>query len=81
MTDDEPQNGGQLRPGDDVEVNIAGLRPVTLTDVLVDPDAHEDWHPAIISEVLPNEMYAVQVMPLIGAIEIPPVHASRLRRR
>jgi hypothetical protein len=81
MTDDENQTGGQFRPGDEVEVNIAGLRPVTITDVMVDLDAHENWHPAVITEVLPNEMYAIQVMPLIGAIEVPPVHASRLRRR
>jgi protein involved in polysaccharide export with SLBB domain len=67
--------------GDRVEVNIAGLRPVTVTDVLVDLEEHDDWHPAEIVEVLPDGRYEVLVMPLIGAIEIPPVDATRLRRR
>ncbi|MGH2584346.1 MAG: hypothetical protein ACRDJE_05475 [Dehalococcoidia bacterium] len=80
MTHDAPTGGG-FHPGDEVEVNIAGLRPVTVTDVLLDLESHEDWHPAVVAEVLPDNLYAVQVMPLVGAIEIPPVHASRLRRR
>jgi hypothetical protein len=79
MTDDAPTGG--FHPGDEVEVNITGLRPVTVTDVLLDLEAHEDWHPAVVAEVLPDNLYAVQVMPLVGAIEIPPVHTSRLRRR
>jgi hypothetical protein len=81
MTDDQPQNGGPFHPGDDVEVNIAGLRPVTVTEVLVDLESREDWYPAVVDETLPNDMYSVTVMPLIGSIEVPPVHASRLRRR
>lgn len=81
MVQDETRDGGRFQPGENVEVNIAGLRPVTVTEVLVDLDAHEDWHPAVVADVLPNEMYTVNVMPLIGAIEVPPVHASRLRRR
>ncbi|MGD9891058.1 MAG: hypothetical protein AB7R89_09975 [Dehalococcoidia bacterium] len=81
MTDDQPQNGGPFRLGDDVEVNIAGLRPVTVTEVLLDLESREDWYPAVVAETLPNDMYSVTVMPLIGSIEVPPVHVSRLRRR
>lgn len=81
MTYDQPQNGGRFRPGDDVEVNIAGLRPVTVTEVLLDLESHEDWYPAVVDETLPNDMYAVTVMPLIGSIEVPPVHVSRLRHK
>jgi hypothetical protein len=80
MTRDDTA-GGPFRQGDEVEVNIAGLHPVAVTEVLLDPDAHEDWHAASIVEALSDDMYHVHVMPLIGAIEIPPVHASRLRRR
>lgn len=69
------------RVGDQVEVNIAGLSPVTVTDVLLDLEAHDDWHPAEIAEVLSGGAYTVTVTPLVGAIEIPPVDASRLRRR
>jgi hypothetical protein len=69
------------RVGDQVEVNIAGLRPITITDVLVDLEEHDDWHPAEIVAVLPDGRYEVLVMPLIGAIEIPPVDGARLRRR
>lgn len=72
---------GPFRPGDAVEVNIAGLSPVTVTEVLLDPDAHEDWHPAEVTERLDGGLYSVHVLPLVGAIEIPPVPASRLRRR
>ena len=69
------------RVGDLVEVNLAGLHPVTVTEVLLDPEAHEDWHPAEIAEVLEDGTYVVLVTPLVGAIEAPPVDASRLRRR
>ena len=69
------------RVGDLVEVNLAGLQPVTVTEVLLDPEAHEDWHPAEIAEVLEDGTYVVLVTPLVGAIEAPPVDASRLRRR
>jgi hypothetical protein len=81
MSADERAASGPFRPGDAVEVNIAGLAPVTITDVLVDLEAHEDWHPAVIRAALPDGRYAVHVMPLIGAIEVPAVDASRLRRR
>jgi hypothetical protein len=69
------------RTGDRVEVNIAGLEPVTATEVLIDPEAHDDWHPAEIMAVHPDGTYDVLVLPLVGAIEVPPVDASRLRRR
>jgi hypothetical protein len=72
---------GPFGPGDAVEVNIAGLHPVTVTEVLLDPDAHEDWHPAEVIEALDGGLFRVHVLPLVGAIEIPPVPASRLRRR
>ena len=81
MARDERAASGAFRPGDEVEINIAGLSPVTLTDVLVDLEAHEDWHPAVVTEALPDGRYAVLVMPLIGAIEAPPVEPSRLRPR
>jgi hypothetical protein len=81
MSPDERAASGPFRPGDEVEVNIAGLAPVTITDVLLDLEAHEDWHPAVVSAALPEGRYAVRVLPLIGAIEVPPVDASRLRRR
>ena len=67
--------------GDAVEVNLAGLRPLTATEVLLDPEAHGDWHPAEITGVLEDGRYTVLVTPLVGAIEAPPVDASRLRRR
>jgi hypothetical protein len=70
-----------FRPGDRVEVNVAGLRPVAMTDVLLDPEAHGEWHPAQVQEVLPNGTYIVHVTPLVGAMELPPVEAERLRRR
>ena len=69
------------RVGDQVEVNLAGLSPLTVTEVLLDPEAHDDWHPAEITEVLDNGTYLVLVTPLVGAIEAPPVDPSRLRRR
>lgn len=69
------------RVGDQVEVNIAGLHPITVTDVLLDPEEHGDWHPGEIVRVLADGRYEVLVTPLVGAIEIPPVDASRLRRR
>jgi hypothetical protein len=81
MSPDERAVGGPFQPGDEVEVNIAGLAPVAITDVLLDLEAHEDWHPAVISEALPDGRFAVHVMPLVGAIEVPAVDASRLRRR
>lgn len=71
----------EFHPGDEVEINIAGLSPVTVSDVMLDLEAHEDWHPAVISEALADGAYIVHVMPLIGAIEVPPVSATRLRRR
>lgn len=74
-------DGGLYRPGEPVEVNLTGLQPVTVTDVLLDLEAHEDWHPAEIVEALPNGTYLVHIMPLVGAIEAPPVDPSRLRRR
>lgn len=74
-------NGGPYRPGDAVEVNLAGLQPVTVTDVLLDLEAHEDWHPAEIAEALPDGTYLVHIRPLVGAIEAPAVEPSRLRRR
>lgn len=69
------------RVGERVEVNIAGLAPVTATEVLLDLDAHGPWHPAEIAEVLGDGAYTVHITPLVGAIEIPPVDSSRLRRR
>ena len=71
----------QYQVGDAVEVNLAGLRPLAATEVLLDPEAHDDWHPAEITAVLEDGRYAVLVTPLVGAIEAPPVDASRLRRR
>ena len=73
--------GDSYQVGDRVEVNIAGLEPVTATDVLIDPEAHGEWHPAEITAVLPDGRYDVLVLPLVGAIEVPPVDASRLRPR
>jgi hypothetical protein len=81
MSPDERAAGGPFRPGDEVEINIAGLTPVTVTDVLLDLESREDWHPAVVREALPDGRYAVLVMPLVGAIEVPPVAADRLRRR
>jgi protein involved in polysaccharide export with SLBB domain len=81
MNTDQPPAAGPFLPGDEVEINIAGLSPVALSDVLVDLDADEDWHHAVITDVLEGGLYAVQVLPLVGAIEVPPVDASRLRRR
>jgi protein involved in polysaccharide export with SLBB domain len=81
MTSEQPPTDGPFQPGDEVEINIAGLSPVALTDVLLDLDADEDWHQAVIIEALEDGAYAVQVLPLVGAIEVPPVDASRLRRR
>ena len=81
MSPDERPVSGPFRPGDEVEINITGLTPVTVTDVLLDLEAHEDWHPAVITEALPDGRYTVLVMPLVGAIEVPPVDARRLRRR
>ena len=81
MAGDQRTGGGPYREGDEVEINLAGLHPVTLTDVVIDPDAHEDWHPAVITEALPDGTYNVLVMPLVGAIEVPPVEPSRLRPR
>jgi hypothetical protein len=81
MAYDRTYERSEFQPGDDVEVNIAGLRPVTLTGVLLDPEAHEDWHPAVIVDILSDQMFTVQVMPLVGAIEVPPIHISRIRRR
>lgn len=69
------------RVGERVEVNIAGLAPVAATEVLLDLDARGEWHPAEIAEVLGGGAYTVHITPLIGSIEIPPVDASRLRRR
>jgi hypothetical protein len=80
MAADHP-TAGLFHPGDAVEVNIAGLSPVTVTEVLLDPEAHEDWHPAEVIETLDGGLFSVHVLPLVGAIEIPPVPASRLRRR
>jgi len=80
MTQDD-RRAGPFRSGDPVEVNITGLSPVTITEVLVEGTEDEDWHPAEIVEVLPGDMYSVHVMPLVGAIEVPPVHRSRLRPR
>lgn len=71
----------RYRVGDLVEVNLAGLAPVTLTDVLLDPDAHDEWHPGEVAAALPDGTYQVHITPLVGAIEAPPVDASRLRRR
>ena len=77
----ETTAGGRYRPGDQVEVNLAGLAPVTVTDVMLDLEAHEDWHPAEIVEAHPDGTYTILITPLVGAIEAPPVDASRLRRR
>jgi hypothetical protein len=65
--------------GDLVEVNLAGLGPIVVTDVLIDLEAHEDWHPGVIRAVLSHGSYDVRLTPLVGAIEIPPVDATRLR--
>jgi len=81
MPPDHRAAGVPFRPGDEVEVNIAGLTPVAVTDVLLDLEAHEDWHPAVVAEALPDGTFAVHVTPLVGAIEVPPVPADRLRRR
>lgn len=70
-----------FRPGDLVEVNVAGLSPVSITEVVVDLEGHGEWHPAVIQEALPGGRYLVEVTPLVGAIEIPPVESARLRRR
>lgn len=70
-----------FRPGDQVEVNIAGLSPVTVTDVLLDPEAHEEWHPAVVTEAYEDGTIGVRVTPLVGAIEVPAVEPARLRRR
>ena len=77
----ETPAGGRYRPGDQVEVNLTGLAPVTVTDVMLDLEAREDWHPAEIVEAHPDGTYTVLITPLVGAIEAPPVDASRLRRR
>lgn len=71
----------RYQPGDQVEVNLKGLRPVTFTDVVVDLEARGDWHPAVVTEVIPGGWYVVRVTPLVGTIEAPPVDASRLRPR
>ena len=81
MAGDPPTESGPYRAGDEVEINLAGLHPVTLTDVVIDPEAHEEWHPAVITEALEDGTYNVLVMPLVGAIEVPPVEPSRLRPR
>jgi hypothetical protein len=70
-----------FRPGEKVEVNVAGLRPVAMTDVLLDLEAHGEWHPAEVLAALPDGTYIVHVTPLVGAMELPPVEAERLRRR
>jgi len=70
-----------FHPGDHVEVNIAGLWPVAITDVLLDLEADGEWHPAVVTEVLPDRTYLVLVMPLVGEIALPPVPAERLRPR
>lgn len=67
--------------GDAVEVNVAGLHPLTVSEVLVDPESHGDWHPGEICEILADGRYVVQITPLVGAIETPPVEAARLRHR
>lgn len=71
---------GPYRVGDVVEVNLSGVTPLAVTDVLLDPD-HDVWHLAKVTEVLPDGTYQLQIMPLVGAIEAPPVGAERLRLR
>ncbi len=70
-----------FRPGDRVEVNVAGLRPASVSEIVVDPEAHGEWHPAQVIEALTDGTYVVRVLPLVGTIELPPVEAARLRRR
>lgn len=67
--------------GDPVEVCIAGLSPMMVTEVLIDLEAEDAWYPALITAVLPDGRYALTVTPLVGSIEVPPVEANRLRRR
>jgi hypothetical protein len=69
----------RYRPGARVTVNLADLAPVSATEVLLDPEAHGDWHPAEIVAVLPDGRYLVRALPLVGALEVPPVDGARLR--
>jgi hypothetical protein len=71
----------QFRPGEAVDVNLTGLQPVTMTDIVLDLEADGEWHPATVIEVLTDGRYVVEVTPLVGAIELPPVDAAHLRRR